>query len=65
MKSRWSDKEAHGREGLDILVHTSRLIGMDTNLVLWGGGNSSVKVKGLDHTGRPIRILWMKAPART
>jgi rhamnulose-1-phosphate aldolase/alcohol dehydrogenase len=60
MKSRWSDQEARGLEGLDVLVHTSRLIGMDTNLVVWGGGNSSVKVKGIDHTGRPIRILWMK-----
>ncbi|MBI3596189.1 MAG: bifunctional rhamnulose-1-phosphate aldolase/short-chain dehydrogenase [Nitrospirae bacterium] len=61
MKSRWSDKEAMGLEGLDVLVYTSRLIGMDTNLVVWGGGNSSVKVKGTDHTGRPIRILWMKS----
>jgi rhamnulose-1-phosphate aldolase/alcohol dehydrogenase len=60
MKSRWSDKEARGLEGLDILVHTSRLIGLDSNLVVWGGGNSSVKVKGTDHTGRPVRILWMK-----
>ena len=60
MKNRWSDKKARGLEGLSILVHTSRLIGMDTNLVLWGGGNSSVKVQGVDHTGRPIRILWMK-----
>ena len=60
MKSRWSDKEAQGLSGLDVLVHTSRLIGMDTNLVVWGGGNSSVKVKGFDHAGRPIRILWMK-----
>ena len=47
-------------EGLDVLVYTSRLIGMDTNLVVWGGGNSSVKTKGTDHTGRPVRILWMK-----
>ncbi|MBI3610590.1 MAG: bifunctional rhamnulose-1-phosphate aldolase/short-chain dehydrogenase [Nitrospirae bacterium] len=60
MKSRWSDKEARGLEGLDILVHTSRLIGMDTRLVIWGGGNSSVKVKGIDHAGRPIRILYVK-----
>lgn len=60
MKSRWSDQAANGLEGLDILVYASRLIGMDSNLVVWGGGNSSVKVKGTDHTGRPIRILWMK-----
>ena len=60
MKSRWSDKAARQLEGLDILVYASRLIGMDTRLVVWGGGNSSVKVKGTEHTGRPIRILWMK-----
>jgi rhamnulose-1-phosphate aldolase/alcohol dehydrogenase len=60
MKSRWSDKEAQGLSGLDILVHTSRLIGKDSNLVVWGGGNSSVKVKSLDHTGRPVRILYVK-----
>ncbi|HTN43128.1 MAG TPA: bifunctional rhamnulose-1-phosphate aldolase/short-chain dehydrogenase [Nitrospiria bacterium] len=60
MKSRWSDNEARGLEGLSILVHTSRLIGMDPGLVLWGGGNSSLKINGLDHTGRPIRVLWMK-----
>lgn len=60
MKSRWSEKQARGLEGLEVLVHTSRLIGAEPDLVLWGGGNSSVKVKGADHTGRPIRILWMK-----
>jgi rhamnulose-1-phosphate aldolase/alcohol dehydrogenase len=60
MKSRWTEHAARGMEGLDVLVHTSRLIGMDTNLVVWGGGNSSVKVKGTDHVGRPVRILWMK-----
>lgn len=60
MKSLWSDQEAKGLEGLDILVYTSRLIGADPNLVVWGGGNSSVKVKGKDHTGRTLQILWMK-----
>jgi len=60
MKSRWTDQDARGLEGLDVLVYTSRLIGMDTRLVVWGGGNSSVKVKGTDHVGHPIRILWMK-----
>jgi rhamnulose-1-phosphate aldolase/alcohol dehydrogenase len=60
MKSRWSDQAADGLEGLDILVYASRLIGMDSKLVVWGGGNSSVKVMGTDHAGRPIRILWMK-----
>lgn len=60
MKSLWSDRDARGLEGLDILVYASRLIGADPNLVVWGGGNSSVKVKGRDHTGRTVRILWIK-----
>ncbi len=60
MKSLWSDQDARRLEGLKILVHTSRLIGADPNLVVWGGGNSSVKVMGEDHTGRLVHILWMK-----
>lgn len=60
MKSLWSDRDAKGLEGLAALVHTSRLIGASPNLVLWGGGNSSVKVDGKDHTGKPTRILYIK-----
>jgi rhamnulose-1-phosphate aldolase/alcohol dehydrogenase len=60
MRSLWSDRDAKNRDGLDILVYTSRLIGANTDLVVWGGGNSSVKVMGKDHTGQRVRILWMK-----
>ncbi len=60
MRGLWSDQDARGLEGLKILVYASRLIGADSNLVVWGGGNSSAKVMGEDHTGRPVRILWMK-----
>lgn len=60
MKSLWSDRDAQGLDGLAALVYTSRLIGADPNLVLWGGGNSSVKVTGKDHTGTPARILYIK-----
>lgn len=60
MKSLWSNQDAKGLDGLEILVYASRLIGVDSNLVVWGGGNSSVKVMGQDHTGRPVHILWMK-----
>ena len=60
MKSLWSDKKNRRLRGLDILVHVSRLIGANPELVVWGGGNSSVKVIGKDHTGRPCRILWVK-----
>jgi rhamnose utilization protein RhaD (predicted bifunctional aldolase and dehydrogenase) len=60
MKSLWSDHDARGLDGLPALVYTSRLIGASPNLVLWGGGNSSVKVMGKDHVGRPTRILYIK-----
>jgi len=60
MKSLWSAKAAKGLSGLDLVVYTSRLVGANTNLVLWGGGNSSIKTVGLDHTGRETRILWIK-----
>jgi rhamnulose-1-phosphate aldolase/alcohol dehydrogenase len=60
MKGLWSDQDARGLEGLEVLVYASRLIGADPNLVVWGGGNSSAKVRGEDHTGRPVHILWMK-----
>ncbi len=60
MKSLWSDRDAQGLDGLAALVYASRLIGASPALVLWGGGNSSVKVTGKDHTGKPTRILYIK-----
>lgn len=60
MKSRWADREAKGLEGLDELVYATRLIGAEPRLVLWGGGNSSVKVLATDHVGREVRVLWVK-----
>ena len=43
MHSRWSDADAQGKNDLDLLVYASRLIGAETTLVVWGGGNTSVK----------------------
>ncbi len=60
MKSLWSDQEAKGLSGVDLVVYTSRLIGANSKLVLWGGGNSSIKTQGKDHTGKEIHILWIK-----
>jgi len=60
MQSQWSDKIAGSLRGLDSLVYTSRLIGGEPSLVLWGGGNSSAKVTAKDHTGRTVRLLWIK-----
>jgi rhamnose utilization protein RhaD (predicted bifunctional aldolase and dehydrogenase)/NAD(P)-dependent dehydrogenase (short-subunit alcohol dehydrogenase family) len=45
---------------LDELVYGSRLIGQDPDLVLHGGGNTSVKIVRPDLTGRPVEILYVK-----
>jgi len=58
MKSRWNDIEAESYkaaaratghdEALGLRIYTSRIIGGDPDLVLHGGGNTSVKVTGED-----------------
>jgi rhamnulose-1-phosphate aldolase/alcohol dehydrogenase len=60
MRSRWTDAEAAALEGVDLLVYASRLIGAETSLVVWGGGNTSVKVTERDHRGREIPVLRVK-----
>src|SRR5437879_120252 len=60
MKSRWSDAEATKLEGLDLLVYASRLVGAETSLVVWGGGNTSIKTVERDHRGREIGVLRVK-----
>ncbi len=56
----WSDEEARGRSGLDLLVVRSNLLGQDPTIVNWKGGNTSAKVDDVDHTGNPVRVLWVK-----
>ncbi|MEK7709867.1 MAG: class II aldolase/adducin family protein, partial [candidate division NC10 bacterium] len=60
MISRWSDAEAKGLDGLDLLVYGSRLIGAEPSLVVWGGGNTSLKVEERDFRGRTARVLRVK-----
>ncbi len=60
MRSRWSDAEAASLSGLDLLVYASRLIGAETSLVVWGGGNTSIKTTERDHRGREIQVLRVK-----
>jgi rhamnulose-1-phosphate aldolase/alcohol dehydrogenase len=60
MRSRWNDAEAANLSGLDLLVYASRLIGAETSLVVWGGGNTSIKTREQDHRGRDIDVLRVK-----
>ena len=60
MRSRWNDAEAGSLDGLDLLVHASRLVGAETALVVWGGGNTSIKRTERDHRGREVEVLRVK-----
>jgi len=44
VESRFNIESAKGLDDLDMRVYTSRLLGVDQNLVLHGGGNTSVKI---------------------
>ena len=60
MKSRWKAAEAATLSGVDLIVYASRLVGAEPSLVVWGGGNTSVKVLERDHRGREIPVLRVK-----
>ncbi|MGH9797166.1 MAG: bifunctional rhamnulose-1-phosphate aldolase/short-chain dehydrogenase [Candidatus Polarisedimenticolia bacterium] len=60
MESLWRDEEARDLRGIDLLVYRSRLIGRDTNLVVWGGGNTSLKQIENDFRGRETRVMRVK-----
>ncbi|MCB9886870.1 MAG: bifunctional aldolase/short-chain dehydrogenase [Planctomycetes bacterium] len=68
MQSRWNDEHAAEYEeryraaGVDVAlrVYTSRLIGSEPELVLHGGGNTSVKTTVRDLLGRPVEVLCVK-----
>src|SRR4051812_5602515 len=70
MKSRWSDSEAREyvaryadvgiSEDLALRVYTTRLLGRDPQLVLHGGGNTSVKTRMPDLLGDDTEVLCIK-----
>src|ERR1041384_5066086 len=60
MQNRWKPEEADRLDPLDQLVYQSRLLGADTDLVVWGGGNTSLKITETDFAGREARVLRVK-----
>jgi rhamnulose-1-phosphate aldolase/alcohol dehydrogenase len=58
MNNRWA--ETPGNE-IDQLVYQSRLVGAEESLVLWGGGNNSVKSQSTDLLGTPIPVMYIKS----
>ena len=60
MDNRWSEEEVRGLSDLDQLVYLSRLVGADPSLVVWGGGNTSIKSEEKDFRGRITRVMMIK-----
>ena len=60
MKNLWSENDTRGMKDLDKLVYMSRLIGADPSLVVWGGGNTSIKVTEKDFRGRNVEVMRIK-----
>lgn len=62
MKSLWNDKEARKfkNDALSLRVYTSRLLGQNSDLVLHGGGNTSVKTTVKNIFGESEEVLYVK-----
>ena len=54
------DSHAECSPDLAMRVYTSRLIGQESELVLHGGGNTSVKTKVTNLLGEPMEVLYIK-----
>ncbi len=62
MKNRWDDNKAAkcNNDPLALRVYTSRLLGQEPDLVLHGGGNTSVKATTTDTLGQTQQVLFVK-----
>jgi rhamnose utilization protein RhaD (predicted bifunctional aldolase and dehydrogenase)/NAD(P)-dependent dehydrogenase (short-subunit alcohol dehydrogenase family) len=61
MKSLWNDSDAQQcRNPLELRAYTSRLLGQEDDLVLHGGGNTSVKDTVRNIFGEAEEILYVK-----
>ena len=69
MKNRWSDADSRQYcdryaprwgEALALRVYTSRLIGVEADLVMHGGGNTSVKIARENLLGDRVDALCVK-----
>src|SRR5713226_5682078 len=49
------------KELVEQLVEQSRLVGANESLVLWGGGNNSLKTTATDLLGNAIQVMLIKS----
>ena len=59
VRNRWTDKPDD--TPTSELIYQSHLVGAEESLVLWGGGNNSVKTRATDLLGRPIDVMLIKS----
>jgi rhamnulose-1-phosphate aldolase/alcohol dehydrogenase len=57
-ENRWSPPGAMSE--LEALAYRSNLLASNRAIVNFGGGNTSVKAREPDHTGRELTVLWVK-----
>ena len=62
MRSKWNNEDANtlGNDLLKLRVYSSRLLGQEEDLVLHGGGNTSVKAKEINIFGEEEKIIYVK-----
>ena len=62
MKSLWNNEKAEvfSKDPLELRVYTSRLLGANPDLVLHGGGNTSVKLSEENFFGETEELLLVK-----
>jgi rhamnose utilization protein RhaD (predicted bifunctional aldolase and dehydrogenase) len=62
VKSLWNDQDARaaGDDPVALRTYTSRLLGQAPDLVLHGGGNTSVKAPVTDFFGDEVEVLQVK-----
>jgi rhamnulose-1-phosphate aldolase/alcohol dehydrogenase len=60
MLNRWKQEDAQGLSDVELLAYQSRLVGAEPALVMWGGGNTSLKVARRDFRGREVKAMLIK-----
>jgi rhamnulose-1-phosphate aldolase/alcohol dehydrogenase len=60
IENRWDPARVADADELGALVYRSNLLASDRSVVNFGGGNTSVKVRQPDHTGREVTVMWVK-----
>ncbi len=58
MQKRWTENPPNE---IEQLVYQSRLVGMEEALVLWGGGNNSIKSHADDLLGNRVPVMFIKS----